>query len=321
MTSANSTSIILSDFARDVLKGLNAFPKHISSKYFYDERGDKLFQDIMHMPEYYLTDCEFEILDHHKVSMLEIIGEEHFDLIELGAGDGLKTKILLEYFIEKKADFTYCPVDISGNVLQELEADVKSKWPTLDLKLMQGDYFDMLGKLHYRHHARKVILFLGSNIGNLTPEQAEDFIRRVQENMDSGDLLITGFDLKKDPEVILNAYSDPAGITAAFNLNLLRRMNEELGANFNLDHFKHWETYNPISGATKSYIISKVDQEVEIKSLHRTFSFQAWEAIDVELSQKFSVEEIEDLARATGFRVIKHFTDRRRYFVDSVWIK
>ncbi len=316
-----STKIIQSDFARDVAKGLGANPKHLSSKYFYNERGDQLFQDIMRMPEYYLTNCEFEILEEYKADFLNLIGDQYFDLIELGAGDGLKTKVLLEHFIEQKADFTYCPVDISGNVLDHLEEDLIQRWPKLDLNPLQGDYFEMLEELHYRSNAKKVILFMGANIGNLTLNQARSFITRIQEHMDRGDLLITGFDLKKDPEVILNAYSDPAGITAAFNINLLRRMNEELGANFDLDQFKHWETYNPISGATKSYIISKVDQTVDINRLGRSFVFKAWEAIDVELSQKFSLEEIESLAQRTGFKVLQHFTDGRRYFVDSVWQK
>ncbi|MEO0341435.1 MAG: L-histidine N(alpha)-methyltransferase, partial [Bacteroidota bacterium] len=158
-----SAKIINSDFAHDVAKGLSAQPKHLSSKYFYDERGDKLFQDIMHMPEYYLTDCEFEILDQHKANLLNLIGDQYFDLIELGAGDGLKTKILLEHFIQQKADFTYCPVDISGNVLELLENDLEQRWPALDLNPMQGDYFEMLERLHYRSDAKKVILFMGAN--------------------------------------------------------------------------------------------------------------------------------------------------------------
>lgn len=311
----------LNEFARAVIHGLSAKPKHLSSKYFYDEKGDKLFQEIMHMPEYYLTNCEYEILDGYKVNFLELIGKSHFDLIELGAGDGLKTKVLLDYFVRKEADFTYVPIDISAHVLDLLAKDLSKRWPELDLKLLEGDYFEKLEEMHYRSNARKVILFLGANIGNLAPDEATSFIRRIHEHMDSGDLLITGFDLKKDPEVILNAYSDPAGITAAFNLNLLRRMNKEFEGDFDLDAFKHWETYNPITGATKSYLVSKKNQLVKLKALNRSFEFKAWEAIDVELSQKFSLEEIEEMARKTGFRVLRHFTDHRQYFVDSVWRK
>lgn len=320
MTS-NTSNILHSTFAQDILNGLRSQPKKLSSKYFYDKKGDALFQQIMRMPEYYLTDCEYEILDEYKGAILKLIGDRRFDLIELGAGDGLKTKLLLEHFVSQQADFTYCPIDISADVLQQLEADVAKRWPSLECKQMPGDYFAMLGELENRSHARKVILFLGSNIGNLTPLEAQGFIRKIQEHMAPGDLLITGFDLKKDPAVILDAYSDPAGITAAFNLNLLERINKELGGNFDLDQFKHWEAYNPITGATKSYIVSKTKQTIHIKALDQDFELDAWEAIDVELSQKFSLAEIEALAKETGFEVVQHFTDQRDYFVDSVWQK
>lgn len=320
MTS-KTNNILLTTFAQDILKGLRSQPKKMSSKYFYDKKGDVLFQQIMRMPSYYLTDAEYEILDQYKGEILGLIGDQHFDLIELGAGDGLKTKLLLEHFVEKQADFTYCPIDISADVLKQLETDVAQRWPKLECKLMPGDYFEMLGQLEHRSHARKVILFLGSNIGNLTPDEARLFIGKVQEHMAPGDILITGFDLKKDPAVILEAYNDPTGITAAFNLNLLERINRELGANFEVAQFKHWETYNPITGATKSYIVSKQKQKVHIKALNQDFNFEAWEAIDVELSQKFNLAEIEALAKLTGFEVLHHFQDQRLYFVDSVWQK
>ena len=320
MTS-KTTTILHSNFARDILQGLRAQPKKLSSKYFYDKKGDILFQQIMRMPEYYLTDCEYEILNQYKGEILQLIGDQHFDLIELGAGDGLKTKLLLQHFIDNQADFTYRPIDISADVLKDLQADIAVRWPKLDCQKMPGDYFAMLGELGRFSQSRKVILFLGSNIGNLTLAEANNFIRKIQEHMAPDDLLITGFDLKKDPEVILKAYRDPAGITAAFNLNLLERINTELGGNFDISKFKHWETYNPVTGATKSYIVSKTKQSVYIKALNQDFDFDAWEAIDVELSQKFSLTEIEKLAQATGFKVVRHFTDPRKYFVDSIWCK
>jgi len=321
MTASNQNKSQIKQFAKDVRTGLQQTPKQLSSKYFYDAKGDQLFQDIMHMPEYYLTNCEFEILESSKKAMLDLIGSSHFDLVELGAGDGHKTKILLEHFSEAQADFSYIPVDISGNVLQHLKSDLLERWPEMDVIPMQGDYLAMLEELHYRHNARKVILFMGANIGNLTPPRAKAFLSRIKAHMEPGDLLIIGFDLKKDPATILNAYNDPAGITAAFNLNLLERMNRELGANFKLEQFKHWESYDPGSGATKSFLISKQQQEVYFQALQETFSFQAWEAIDVELSQKYSITEIQDLATELNFKVLKHFRDAQDYFVDSVWQK
>ncbi len=309
----------VSAFAKDVLSGLAQRPKKLPSKYFYDARGDKLFQDIMNMPEYYLTNCEYEILDTQKSTILHLIGDEAFDLIELGAGDGTKTKLLLEYFLEQEANFCYSPIDISGNVLKHLKADVEEKWPNLHCEPLQGDYFKVLEDLSHTVHIKKVLLFMGANIGNLSRRKAVDFLLHVGEYMSEGDLLIIGFDLKKDPDIILNAYNDPAGITAAFNLNLLRRINRELKADFQLDQFKHWETYDPVTGATRSFLVSTCEQDVQI--LDKTIHFDAWEAIDVELSQKYDPHMIEDLASSTGFKVVRHLFDSRRYFVDSVWQK
>lgn len=307
-------------FARDVHAGLSTDPKRLPSKYFYDERGDELFQAIMRMPEYYLTDCEYSIFDRQKEQILDTIGTETFELIELGAGDGYKTKVLLEYFLHREVPFTYRPVDISGNVLEMLQTDLHKLWPELPVQPLQGDYFVKLGELKKSQNGhRKVILFLGANIGNYTRTEAERFIGQLYQHMSPGDLLLIGFDLKKDPDIILSAYNDPAGITAAFNLNLLHRINRELGADFDTDQFCHWETYNPATGEAKSYLVSKADQTVFVKALDCSYSFDAWEAIDVELSLKYSIRQIEQMARQTGFEPIRHFYDERRYFVDSLW--
>jgi L-histidine Nalpha-methyltransferase len=306
-------------FLEDVLEGLSRTPKKLSSKYFYDETGDKLFQDIMNMPEYYLTDCEYEIFETHKQTLLDLIGEVPFDLIELGAGDGTKTKVLLRHFLAQDADFQYRPIDISENVLWDLEQDLNANLPELCVKSLSGDYFKMLEKLNAASGVRKVILFIGANIGNLTRELATEFLQHLHRTMAKGDLLLIGFDLKKDPQVILDAYNDSTGITAAFNLNLLHRINRNLDADFQVDAFKHWETYNPATGETKSYIVSTQKQTVHL--LNQTFHFDAWEAIDVELSQKYSLTEIENLAKATGFRALQHFFDTKNYFVDTLWEK
>jgi len=311
----------LSNFGRDVLDGLTQTPKHLPSKYFYDAEGDRLFQQIMHMPEYYLTDCELEILQTHKQAILDQIGEPPFDLIELGAGDGFKTKFLLQHFLEQEADFRYEPVDISANVLKQLETNMQEALPGLSIRSLQGDYFEVLEKVNRQNGKKKAILFLGANIGNLTAEKAGAFLKRIGDNMHAGDQLLIGFDLKKDPEVILRAYDDAAGITAAFNLNLLARINRELGGHFNLEQFRHWETYDPATGQTRSYLVSLDDQTVVIDALEMKVPFDAWEAIHVELSLKYSMRQIEALAPMAGFQVVEHYFDRRRYFVDSLWVK
>lgn len=306
-------------FAKDVQAGLSEDPKRLSSKYFYDKKGDELFQSIMRMPEYYLTSCEYSIFTEQKDEILQAIGREPFELIELGAGDGYKTKVLLSYFQQQGLPFVYRPVDISQNVMDSLQVDLEEQLPELSVRPLVGDYFKMLEKLHSEDGQRKVVLFLGSNIGNYNRQEALRFLEQLRKQLEPGDHLLIGFDLKKDPEIILQAYNDPAGITAAFNLNLLERINRELGGNFNLEAFSHWETYNPVTGAAQSYLVSQAEQEVEIKAVGQAFHFQAWEAINVELSLKYSPMEIEALARAAGFQLVRHFYDDRHYFMDSLW--
>ncbi len=306
-------------FARDVLQGLSQSPKRLPSMYFYDEQGDQLFQDIMHMPEYYLMNCELNIFEAQKAQILKAIGHQHFHLLELGAGDGYKTRVLLRHFTEQQVDFEYQPVDISPNVLQELEQQLQEELPELAVHPLPGDYFKVLHEVKETDASPKVVLFLGANIGNYPKERAIAFLRHLHEELNPGDKLLIGFDLKKDPQTILNAYNDPAGITAAFNLNLLERMNRELDANFNVQDFQHWENYDPITGATRSFIVSRKAQHVFIKALNRSFHFEAWEGINVELSQKYSLPEVEALAAEAGFSVQQHFTDSKGYFVDSLW--
>jgi dimethylhistidine N-methyltransferase len=306
-------------FLSDVIEGLSRTPKKLSSKYFYDARGDELFQNIMAMPEYYLTRCEYEIFETHKQTLLERIGTAPFDLVELGAGDGTKTKVLLHYFLQQGVDFQYFPIDISENVLLNLQQDLQIELPHLRVKTLAGDYFETLEHWTATTGVRKVMLFIGANIGNLTRAQATEFLQHLHRDMSPGDLLLIGFDLKKDPQVILDAYNDPTGITAAFNLNLLHRINRELGADFEVNAFRHWETYNPATGETKSYLVSLQKQAVYLQN--QIFYFDAWEAVDVELSLKYSRTDIENLAQATGFQVVQHFSDSKSYFVDTLWRK
>lgn len=308
-------------FAKDVLSGLQQNPKRLHSKYFYDKSGDRIFQEIMAMPEYYLTNSEYEIFNQQKEDILKKIGKEPFELIELGAGDGYKTKVLLRYFLDQSAIFTYRPIDISKTVLQQLQNECKSELPNLEVSPLEGDYFQVIKELkHEKNRVRKVILFLGSNIGNYTPDEAHLFLSALAQNLNQGDILMIGIDLKKDPQIILDAYNDPAGITERFNKNLLLRINRELNANFDPDQFVHWVNYNPITGATKSYLLSKTKQDVLIKAINKTIHFSAWEPIFMEISQKYSLSEINDLAKRSGFKVQWNFSDSNRYFVDTLWV-
>ncbi len=307
----------------DTLNGLSSSPKYLSSKYLYDANGSRIFQNIMDMPEYYLTDAEYEIFLQQKENISEDFfdQENSIDLIELGAGDGLKTKVLLGYFLQQNKAFKYIPIDISRKAIQELTAALEKEFPDLAVEAQIGDYFKVISDLSKYDKNRKVILFLGSNIGNFNSEQARRFFSHLGNVMEQNDRLFIGFDLKKDPNIILKAYNDPHGHTHDFNLNLLLRINQELDADFHLDRFIHYESYDPITGTAKSYLVSTRDQSVAVKGLDKTFHFDQWEAIYIEMSQKYDAEMIQNIASDCGFNVINNFYDSRKYFVNSVWKK
>jgi len=323
----------LTQFAEDVLLGLSSTPKALSSKYFYDDEGTRLFQEIMKLPEYYLTGCELEIFQAQAAQILSsftngdspenprsaIRDPRSFDLIELGAGDGTKTAVLVDHFLKQNANISYSPIDISQEALDALSDKFTAEFPTLKIETRNGDYFRILESLRNGNGRRKVLLFLGSNIGNFSRDQALGFFRHLREVMSAGDLLFIGFDLQKDPHVIASAYDDAAGVTAAFNMNLLTRINRELGGNFDLGKFTHYANYRPIEGSARSYLISCERQSVHVQALERTFEFDQWEAVFMEISQKYSLKMIEDLARESGFEIKQNFFDSRNYYCDSLW--
>lgn len=311
-----------SQFENDVRKGLTDFPKHLNSKYFYDDKGDKLFQQIMEMPEYYLTGCEYEILDKHKKTITEFFtAEQGFDLIELGAGDGKKTKILLKHWAEKNLEVNYIPIDISQHVLNELSNSLANEIPELKVIPWQGSYFDVLKKLSKAGSRKKVIMVLGSNIGNLLHPHAVEFLRNIQKAMNKNDMLFIGFDQKKDPRVILNAYNDKAGITETFNKNILVRINKELQANFNPDDFIHWPVYNPETGTTKSYLVNTKAQTVHIGKLNLDVNFKKYESIHLEISQKYDDDTVSWLAQEAGLKIVQEFSDSKGYYKDYLLVR
>ncbi|CAZ94937.1 L-histidine N(alpha)-methyltransferase [Zobellia galactanivorans] len=319
-----STQVLFkTQFEEDVYKGLSDFPKHLSSKYFYDQKGDKLFQDIMHMPEYYLTRKEYDILKQHTAEIAEkfAMGNPKFKLIELGAGDGKKTKILLKYLSENNFDVKYQPIDISQSVLDGLEKSLHKELPDLQVEPQHGTYFEALEKINLENGTKKVILFLGSNIGNLLHEHAIAFLKSVQELMQEDDLLFIGFDMKKNPQTILDAYNDPSGITEAFNKNVLARINTELDGNFDLDKFLHWEVYDPETGTAKSYLVAKEAQTVSIDKLGLLIDFAPWETIHTEISQKYDDKVVAWLADNAGLKIETEFSDPEKEYKNFVFKK
>ena len=305
----------------EVRTGLQKMPKRLSSRFFYDAEGSRIFQAIMHAPEYYLTRSEYEILATYRADLLRLFAPDNrpFELVELGAGDGLKTKLLLDHFAEEEADFAYVPVDISVDALDGLVADISQQWPDLRVQPRHDDYFNALEQLSEESDARRVVLFLGSNIGNFTPDEAIDFYQQLHDRLQPGDLVLTGFDLQKHPAIIHAAYNDREGLTRDFNLNLLRRINRDLDADFDLSTFDHYEAYSPEIGEARSYLVSQKAQTVAIGALDMVVPFEAGEIIHTEISRKFTRAQIEQLAGVTGFSVAGWFTDAKGYFADVVF--
>lgn len=310
-------------FKKEVFEGLSCFPKHLSSKYFYDKKGDKLFQDIMAMPEYYLTGCELEIISDNTTAIGELFREKEkgLDLIELGAGDGKKTKVLLKYMAENNFNLTYKPIDISENAVEMLSKNLAQEMPRLNVEAEVGEYFEVLERLKGFDIRKKVIMVLGSNIGNLSHPKAIDFLTKLQDAMLPEDILFMGFDQKKNPQAILNAYNDETGITASFNKNILTRINRELGGNFEVEKFKHWEAYNPETGTAKSFLVATEAMEVRIEKIQLTASFEQWESIHTEISQKYDDKIVKWLADESGLRIESFFADEKKYYKNYAFKK
>lgn len=309
----------MNTFLEDVLKGLSAKDKFLQSKYFYDAKGDALFQKIMACPEYYPTKCEMEIFTKQTDLLVSVLTEhsQEFDIIELGAGDATKSGYLLKGLLDKRVSFTYYPVDISSNVINLLNTSLPQKLAGLQMHGLNGEYFDMLEKAKTLSDKIKVVLFLGGNIGNVPFEKAGEFCKSLRSHLMAGDLVLTGFDLKKNPIKILDAYNDKTGYTRDFNLNLLQRINDELKGNFVIENFYHFPTYDPIAGACKSYLVSCKNQRVEIAD--STFYFEEGEPVFMEIAQKYIVKQTDELAVKNGFKPKQHFLDSKKWFLDTLW--
>ncbi len=316
----NTTIKINKQFSDDINEGLSAPSKFLPSKYFYNEIGDDLFVQIMNMPEYYLSRAELEIFadkTQELINSFDIDPTTYFELIELGAGDGTKTKHLLQALIQQGYNFKYFPIDISQNALDQLEANLDNEFGQLNFSTKQGDYFEVLSSFKTSSH-KKVVLFLGSNIGNLTDDLSSKFLYELGSNLNTDDRLLLGTDLIKTKDIVLPAYDDDAGITARFNLNLLQRINTELGGNFDLSKFKHLAEYTTAEGIAKSYLVSLDNQFVFIESIGKMFYFETGEKIHTEISRKYNDEVVQSIIKNTDFVLEAKITDSKSYFADYI---
>jgi len=305
-------------FAVDVLTGFSTTPKNLSAKYFYDDRGSELFRAITEHDDYYLTRTEFDILQAHRARLPELVSENEVDIIELGAGDGHKSQLIIDGFLEAGRRVNYYPIDISEKAMDMLASNIRAD-ERLQLHGLVGEYFQGLRFVRERSSKRQLVMFLGSNIGNFNRIQNQGFLRRLWNSLNADDYALIGFDLKKNIQQLTAAYSDSGNFTRDLNLNLLERINRELAGTFELAKFQHYAVYNPVLGAMESYLLSMEDQKVFIGALQRDFEFRAYEPIHMEYSFKFLPSDIEFLSQQTGYRLVENFTDSGRCFIDSLW--
>ncbi len=307
-------------FKQDIYDGLSSTPKTLFSKYFYDDIGSTYFKKLTQHPDYYLTRTEYSILKAIQNQLPRQIQDTHIDIIEFGVGDGHKTEILLSGFLDAGHTINFYPIDISQKAIDMLKSSIKPH-KNLTVKGLVADYMTGLSLLNQQSQNTKLVLFLGSSIGNFNPCDTALFLESIYSRLTVNSYLMIGFDLVKDHRILNQAYNDSASLTKEFNLNLLRRINTELGGHFDLAQFDHYGVFNPELSAMESFIISKVAQSVSVEQLDTTYEFHAYEPIHTEYSFKYTPRKIDTFAQNAGFEVVSHFTDPKDHFIDSLWIK
>jgi dimethylhistidine N-methyltransferase len=310
----NSVNTPIDQEIKEILRGLAGSPRSISPKYFYDQRGSILFEQICELPEYYLTRTELGIMRKNIDDIADAVGPAA-SVIEFGAGAGLKTRFLLENLVNPVA---YLPVDISPSHLEETATSMQEDFPTIEILPVVADFtrpFPLPQPAAIP--ARNLVYFPGSTIGNFEPEDALKLLRVMCEEAGSGGALLIGIDLKKDSYIIENAYNDSKGITAQFNLNALRHLNRKYGGNFELEAFEHRALYNESAGRIEMHLVSRHAQEISIGA--ERFSLEKDEQILTEYCHKYSLEEFRDLTTQAGFRHRKSWMDAREWFAVQLY--
>jgi dimethylhistidine N-methyltransferase len=303
--------------AEDVRSGLTAHPKRFLPKYFYDELGSQLFDAICLLPEYYLTRAENEILERYADEIgASVRGQK--TLMEMGSGSASKTRLVIEALLREQTELLFIPVDISQTALENSSRILLQSYPRLRIEAYAADYFAGLADLGRKQVGPTLALFLGSNISNFDQDEALRFLRALRAVLKEGDALLLGADLKKDRAILEAAYNDALGVTAAFNLNVLARINRELGANFDLHKFRHKAFYNEAMGRIEIYIESLQAQKVFIKSINLEAEFSAGELIHTENSYKYDLSDIARLANTTGFTCERTWLDSSERFSSNL---
>lgn len=297
----------------EVYRGLTRMPKRLSPWLFYDARGSELFEAITELPEYYLTRTEHAILSERADEIMEAAGTRNLTILELGAGTATKTGVLLEAAVRRHEDVVYVPIDISESALDEARRRIAQELPQVTVNPAIADYTINLPAMAAAGH-RRLVLYIGSSIGNFDPPEAMALLRKLRRRLSPGDLLLLGADHVKDRTTLLKAYNDGAGITAEFNRNMLVRIARELGARFRPRLFRHRAVWNERASRVEMHLESLVAQEVAIPALDLTVSFRRGESIHTENSYKFTPETAASLLARSGFAVRRDWTDARAWF-------
>lgn len=295
------------DLLKEVVAGLTASPKSLNAKFFYDEKGSKLFEQITRLPEYYLTRTEISILKDKMPEIKESLGEDSV-LIEYGSGNSEKIRLMIEELNPK----AYVPIDISKDFLLSATEELSQTYPDLTIHAICADYNEVVDIPRNYQNGNKVAFFPGSTIGNFTPGLAKNFLRNVRETVGNDGSLLVGVDVKKDPDILHNAYNDSKGVTADFNLNMLNNLNETVNANFNLEHYEHDAFYNSEAGRIEMHLKSLKNQTVSIQDTQVDFS--EGETIHTENSYKYHIQEFIDLAEEVGFTSDQVWSDLNNHF-------
>jgi dimethylhistidine N-methyltransferase len=304
-------------FLTDVAHGLALTPKRIPPKYFYDAMGSDLFEQITETPEYYPTRTEAELLERHGETIVEDAGLPE-TVVELGSGSARKTSLLLRRLLRDGRSVEYVPIDISAAAIAELSGRLLEQYPQLRINAQVGDYRAGIGALAQRQDGRKLFLFLGSSMGNYDFPEARALLTQVRAAMGPDDRFLLGLDQIKDTAVLNAAYNDGLGVTAAFNLNLLTRINRELGGQFDLSRFRHVAFYNAAECRIEMHLESRIDQTVRIEALGRGVVFRTGERLHTENSYKYNLAKLTELTAGLGLRVDRHWSDGRGWFSESL---
>ncbi len=303
-------------FADAVLKGLSLKNRKLPSWLIFDSRGSEIFKQITELENYHPSRCELEIFNTHKATLSKIFSNSSNHLVELGSGDGDKTMILIEQLLSDGIELQYTPIDISKGAINNLINALNKKFPTSKLNAtgLVADYFEGLATIE---KAKKMVLFLGVTLNNMDIPDAKAFLKKLRGTLQTDDYLLMGFDLMKNPKLLHQSYNDE--LFEKFNLHLLDRINDMLGANFDKNLFVQQGHYNPHTHAVESFLYSTCKQTIHIESLDKSFDFAEWETMQTEQSYKYSIEDIKALALESGFKISENFYDCKNYFVDSLW--